>query len=133
MAVGFAIADEDGTVLNFQDARVGDGDFEDVRGEVFEAGFAGPYGLGVNVPIELPDLRGDFIEEAGFFHGIAELGFEDYGESFHGEIEVDSGGVPEAVGGGEGAAGDDVMDMGVILEGTAPGVEDSKESWMGSG
>jgi hypothetical protein len=37
VAVGLAIADEDGTVLDFQDTRVGDGDFEDVRGEVFEA------------------------------------------------------------------------------------------------
>ena len=35
MAVGFAVANEDGTVLDFQDARVGDGYFEDVRGKVF--------------------------------------------------------------------------------------------------
>ena len=127
MAVGFAIADENGTVLDFQDTRVGDGDFEDVRGEVFEACFAGTHGLGVDVPVDLPDVRGDFLEEAGFFHGIAELGFEDHGESFNGEIEVDSGGVPEAIGGGEGAAGDDVMDVGVILEGSAPGMEDPEE------
>ena len=129
MAVGFAVADEDGTVLDFPDARVGDGDFEDVRGKVFQACFAGTDGLGVDVPVDLPDFRRDLIEEASFFHGIAEFGFEDYGESFHGEIEVDSGGVPEAVGGGESAAGDDVMDVGVILEGSSPGVEDSKESW----
>lgn len=129
MAVGFAIADEDGTVLDFQDARVGDGDFEDVRGEVFEACFAGTDGLGVDVPVDLPDFRGDFLEEASFFHGVAELGFEDHGESFYGEIEVDSGGVPEVVGGGEGAAGDDVMDVGVILEGSAPGMEDPEEPW----
>jgi hypothetical protein len=122
VAVGFAIADEDGTVLDFPDARVGDGDFEDVRGEVFEACFAGTHGLRVDVPVDLPDLRRDLIEEGGFFHGIAEFGFEDHGESFYGEIEVDSGGVPEAVGGGEGAAGDDVMDVGVILEGSSPGV-----------
>jgi hypothetical protein len=127
VAVGFAIADEDGTVLDFQDARVGDGDFEDVRGKVFEAGFAGTHGLGVDVPVDLPDLRGDFLEEASILHGIAELGLEDYGESFNGEIEVDTGGVPEAVGGGEGAAGDDVMDVGVILEGSSPGVEDPEE------
>jgi hypothetical protein len=35
--------------------------------------------------------------------------------------------VPEAIGGGEGAAGGDVMDMGVKLEGTSPGVEDAEE------
>ena len=36
--------------------------------------------------------------------------------------------MPKAIGGGEGAAGDDVMDMGVILQGSSPGVEDAKES-----
>ena len=60
-------------------------------------------------------------------HFIAELGFEDLGKSSDGEIEIDPGGVPEAIGGGEGAAGDDVMDMGMILQGTSPGVEDSEE------
>jgi hypothetical protein len=45
---------------------------------------------------------------------ITELGFEDDGESFDGEIEIDSGGIPAAIGSGESAAGDDVMDMGVI-------------------
>jgi hypothetical protein len=128
VAVRFAIAKENGTVFDFQDARVGEGDFEDVRGKVFQACFAAPHGLGVHVPVELPDLRRDFIEEARFLHGIAELGFEDHGESSDGEIEVDPGRVPEAIGGGEGAAGDDVMDMGVILEGSAPGVEDTEES-----
>ena len=84
--------------------------------------------MGVDVPVDLPGLRGYLIEEAGFFHFISELSFEDDGESFDGEIEVDSGGVPEAIGGGEGAAGDDVVDMGMILQGTTPGVKDAEES-----
>jgi hypothetical protein len=89
VAVRFAIANEDGTVLDFQDAGVGDGYPEDIRGEVFEACFTGTDGLGVDVPVGLPDLMGDLIEETGFFHCIAELGFEDLGESLDGEIEVD--------------------------------------------
>ena len=128
MAVRFAIANEDGPVLDLDDTRIGDGDSEDVGGKVFEACFAGADGLGIDVPVDLPDLRGDLIEETGFFHCIAELGLEDYGESSDGEIEIDPGGVPEAIGGGEGAAGDDVMDMGVILQGSSPGVEDAEES-----
>ena len=36
--------------------------------------------------------------------------------------------MPEAIGSGEGAAWDDVMDMGVILQGTTPGVKDAKET-----
>jgi hypothetical protein len=84
--------------------------------------------LGVDVPVDLPDFLGNLIEETGFFHSIAKLGFEDDGESSDGEIEIDPGGVPEAIGGGEGAAGNNVMEMGVILEGSSPGVEDAEES-----
>ena len=128
MAVRFAVANEDGAVLDFQDSRIGDGHSEDVGGKVFEACFAGTDGLGIDVPVDLPDFRGDLIEETGLLHFIAELGFEDFGESSDGEIEIDPGGVPEAIGGGEGAAGDDVMDMGVILQGSSPGVKDAEES-----
>jgi hypothetical protein len=85
----FPVANEDSTVLDFQNSRVGDGDFEDVGGEVFEACFAGTHGLGVDVPVELPELGRDLIEETGLFHFIAELGFEDNGESSDGEIEID--------------------------------------------
>jgi hypothetical protein len=124
----FSVANEDGTVLDFQDTRVGDGDSEDVGGKVLQACFAGAHGLGVDVPVDLPDFGGDLIKEAGFLHFISELGFEDDGERSDGEIEVDLGGVPEAIGGGEGTAWDDVMDMGVILQGSSPGMKDSEES-----
>jgi len=129
VAVRFAVVDEDRPVLDLHDAGIGDSHSEDIGGEVFKARFAGTYGLRIDIPIDLPDLRGDLFEEAGFSHRIAELGLEDDGESFDGEIEVDSGGVPETIGGGEGAAGDDVMDMGVIVEGSSPGVKDTEESW----
>jgi hypothetical protein len=128
VVVRLTVANEDGTVFDFNDARIGDCDSEDVRGEVLKDCFTGAYGLGIDVPIDLPDLRGDLIEEASFFHFVSELSFEDDGESFNGEIEVDPWGVPEAVGGGEGATGDDVMDVGVILEGTSPSVKDSEET-----
>lgn len=84
--------------------------------------------MGVDVPIGLPKVRRDLLEKASLFHFIAELGFKDDREGSDGEIEIDPGGVPEAIGGGEGAAGDDVVDVGVILQGTSPGVEDAKES-----
>jgi len=85
----FPVANEDSTVLDFQNSRIGDGDFEDVGGEVFEACFAGTHGLGVDVPVDLPDLGRDLIEETGLFHFIAKLRFEDLGESSDGEIEID--------------------------------------------
>ena len=85
----FPVANEDSTVLDFQNSRVGDGDFEDVGGKVFEACFAGTHGLGIDVPVDLPDFRGDLIEETGLFHLIAKLRFEDLGKSSDGEIEID--------------------------------------------
>ncbi len=54
--------------------------------------------MGVDVPGELLGFWGDLIEETGLFHFVAEFGFEDEGESFDGELEIDSGGVPEAIG-----------------------------------
>jgi hypothetical protein len=128
VTVRFAVADEDSTVLDFNDSGIGDGDSEDVGGEVFQACFTGAHGLGVDVPVDLPDLGGDLIKEVGLLHFISELGFEEDGERSDREIEINPRGVPEAIGGGEGSTGDDVMDMGVILQGTTPGVKDSKES-----
>ena len=80
----------------------------------------------VDVPVDLPDFRGDLIQETGFFHGLSELGLIDFGEGPDGEIKIDPGGMPEAIEGGEGAARDDVVDMGVILQGTTPGMKDPR-------
>ena len=128
MAVRFAIANENRPVLDLQDTRIGDSHSEDVRGKVLQACFAGAYGLGIDIPVDLPDIGRDLIEETGLLHFIAELGFKNYGESSDGEIEIEPGGVPEAISGGEGASGDDVMEMGVKLEGSSPGVKDAEES-----
>ena len=124
----FSVANEDRAVLDFPDSRIGDGYPEDVGGQVFEGCLAGTDGLGIDIPVDLPDLRGDLIEETGLLHFIAELGSEDLGKSSDGEIEIDPGGVPEGIGGGKGASWDDVMDMGVKLQGPSPGVKDAEES-----
>ena len=78
-AVGFAVANQDDTVFDLQDSGIGEGYSEDVGGKVFEACFTGAYGLGIDVPLTLPDLRGDLIEEWGFSHCISELGLKDFG------------------------------------------------------
>lgn len=98
LAVGLAIANEHRAVLDVDDARVGDRDFEDVGGEILQARFAGGDRLAVDVPIDAPDIRGDLIEAVSLDHLIAELGSKDFRESFNGEKEIDSGGMPRAVG-----------------------------------
>ena len=80
--MGFGVAEENGIVFHFEDAAIGDSHFEDIRGEVFQAGFRRTDGLGVDVPVKLPDFRRDLIEETGLFYGITELGLEDFGESY---------------------------------------------------
>ena len=89
--VRFAIANQHGAVLDANDARVGNGDFEDVGGEIFESGLAGGDRLAVDVPVDLPDIRWDLIEQIGLLHQIAELGAKDFRERFDGEEEIDSG------------------------------------------
>ena len=61
-------------------------------------------------------------------HLIAELGSEDFRESFDGEKEIDSGGMPGAIGRTESATRNDVVDMGMVLQGSSPGVQDTEEA-----
>ena len=94
-AVRLAITNEHGTISNTDDARVGDGDFENVGGEILESGLAGAHRLAVDVPGNLPKFGWDLIEQFCLFHQIAELGSKDFRERFDGEKEIDSGGMPE--------------------------------------
>ena len=97
LAVRLAIANQHGAILNTNDARVGDGDFEDIGSEIFESSLAGRDRLRVDVPVDVPDISRNLTEEFCLFHQIAELGAEDLGERFDGEIEVSSGGMPAAI------------------------------------
>ena len=91
LTVRFAIANQHGAVLDANDARVGDGDFENVGGEIFEASLAGGDRLRVDVPVDLPEISRDSIQEFCLLHAMAELGSEDFGERLDGEKEIDSG------------------------------------------
>jgi hypothetical protein len=84
--------------MEANDAGVGDSDFEDVGGEVFEARFTGVNRLGVDVPGDLPERGGKLIKQFSLFHQVTELGTEDFRQSLYGEEEIDLGGVPGAIG-----------------------------------
>ena len=84
--------------------------------------------MGVDVPVDLPDCGGKLIQQFGLFDQIAELSSEDYRESFDGEEEIDSGGMPRAIGGTDGATGNDVVNVGMILQSSAPGMEYAEEA-----
>lgn len=128
LAVRLAIANEHGAVVEVQDAGIGDSDLEDIGGEIFESSLTGARGLAVNVPICLPDVGRDLLQQFGLFDQIAELSSEDFRECFDGEKEIDSGRMPRAIGRTESAARNDVVDMRMILKGSAPGVQYAEEA-----
>ena len=117
-----SVFEGDGTVFHFEDAVIGDGDFEDVGGEVFEGGVAFTDGLGVDVPVQGPHLGIDLLKEPGFFQGVTELGAVDGREGFDRDVEILRGREPAGAIAARAAARDDVVDVGVILELAAPGV-----------
>jgi len=126
--VRLAIANQHGTVVDADDARVGDRDFEDVGSEVFEASFAGGDRLAVDVPGDLPDIVGNLIQQFCLLHQIAELGTKDDREGFDRQEEIDSGGMPGAIGRADGTAGNDVVNVGMILKSATPGVQHTEEA-----
>lgn len=123
------ILKRDGTVFDLHDAAIGDGDLEDVRRQVFERGVAFTDGLGVHIPVHGPDFGVDSIEESGSFHSVTELGSVDGGKGLDGEIEVLTGREPAGAVVAESPARDDVVDVGMILELTAPGLKHTEETW----
>jgi len=97
LTVGLAVTNEDRAVLESNDARIGNGDFENVGCEIFESSLAGGDCLAVDVPVDVPELGWDLIQQFGLRHQIAELSSKDFRESFDGEEEIDSGGMPRAI------------------------------------
>ena len=89
VAVGLLVAVEYGIVFHLQDSAVGDGDAEDIGGEVLDGVRAISHGLGVDDPGHVPDLGADLAQEPCLFHFIPELDSEEGGEGFNREEEVE--------------------------------------------
>ena len=70
---GFFIPDEHNPILNFNNAMVGDGHFENIGCKIFDTAFAGTDGLTVDIPVNLPDIGGYLRQKPCFFHLVAEL------------------------------------------------------------
>src|SRR5712691_9898246 len=114
-------------VCGRDDAVVGDGDLEDIRGEIGEGGVAVVIGLTVDVPGKSPGLRIDLLQQTGVAHLFFEDGAVDGGERFDRDKEVGPGGPPGRAVLGEAPTRDNVVDVGVVLELPAPGVQDPGE------
>ncbi len=64
--------DGDGAVLERNDAAVGDGDLEDIEGEVCEGRVAVGVGLAVDVPVGVPDQWVDLLQKSSLVHSFFE-------------------------------------------------------------
>jgi len=73
----FTVGERNRAVLEAHDAAVGDGDPEDIRGEVGEGGVSVMIGLTVDVPGDRPHVGGDVLQQAGLTHIFFEDGSVD--------------------------------------------------------
>jgi len=90
----FTVSEGDGTAREDNETVVGDGDLEDIRGEVGEGGVSVVPRLTVDVPRDGPDLWVDVVQQSGLGHVFFEDGAVDGGEGFDRDKEVGSGGQP---------------------------------------
>jgi hypothetical protein len=126
-AAHFPVGERDRTVREANETVVGDGDLEDVGGEVGKGGVAVGLRLTVDIPGDGPDLGGDALQEPGLMHLFFEERTVNGGERFDRDKEVGAGGAPGCAVLGETTGRDNIVDMGVILQLSAPGMQDPSE------
>ncbi len=108
----FAVGEGDFVTRDVDDPGVGDGHPEDIGGKIFESRFAVTYGLGVDVPFDLPNSRVNGADEFLPAHLGPELGAEDPGEGLDRQIEVVGSRQPLVAVLGQAAGRDDEVVMG---------------------
>ena len=88
LALRFIVAYPDIETVKFDDATVGDGDFEDVRGQVVDNCSAVSHSLAVDIEVVGPDHRIDCIEQAEAFEFMTKLCSEDSGHGLYRGKEI---------------------------------------------
>ena len=124
-AAHFPVGERDGMVREADETMVGDGNFEDIGGEVGEGRVAVVIGLTMDIPGDGPDLGINLLQQTGVAHLFFEDGAVDGGERFDRDKEIGPGGQPGRAVLGEAPPRDDVVDVRVVLELPAPGVQDT--------
>lgn len=128
IAPGFFVPDEDRAVFDLDDPAVRQSHAENIGREIFEASLTASHGLRVHVPGGLPHFAGNLIEQPSLLHLVPELRPEDRRQSLHRHVEAGARRLPCLIPGRERPAHDDVVNMGMILERPAPGVQDPEEA-----
>src|SRR5882672_7238554 len=121
------VRESDLAIMQLAQAVVTEGDAKDVGGEILESLGTTANRFGVDYPVFAPDARLHLSKENGLFQRVTKLGAEDSGERFDGHQEVFACKAPATVS-SEAAAGDEVMDVGMIEELAGPGMEHADHS-----
>jgi hypothetical protein len=105
----------------------GESDLEDRGGKGSEGGVAVVVGPTMDVPGDGPGLRINLLQQTSVAHVFFEERTGDGGERFHRDKEVGAGRAPGRAVLGEATARDDRVDVGMVLELPAPGVQNPGE------
>lgn len=73
LAVRFFVVEEDLAFVDLDDAAVGDGDAEEIGGEVFERCLGAADCLAVDDPVRFPGIVRYLREQSGFIDSVAKL------------------------------------------------------------
>jgi hypothetical protein len=121
------VLESESALFKLQDSVVADGDSKDVRREILECSFPRSNWFQVDYSLLLPYAFVDSRKEAGLLQLISNLRAEDDVERFAWNEKPIAGRFPAAVF-GEPAAGHDVVNVWVVLQGASPGVEHADHS-----
>ena len=116
------------------DATVGGGGLKDVTAEIAQGGLSGADGLNVHDPALFPDAGRQLGQclRTLLSQGLAEESSEMVGQGNLGQEEGLAFGIPLTLIGAQAAARDEIMDVGMIDESAAPGVEEAKHPQGGT-
>lgn len=117
-----------------REVAVAGGGLEDVAAQVTESVFAGTGGLAVDDPALLPEAGGQGLEEVGgvAFQGLTKEGAVMISQGMDVDEELGAAGNPLALIEAQAAGGDQVVHVGMVDEGAAPGVEDAEHAQGGT-
>ena len=111
------------TMIDGNQASVADGNTEDVGGQVFEGSLSIADGLAMHDTCSLPDFGRDLCVESRSSQGALEGSAEQFGERFHGQEEVSARGQPGIAIASHAAAGDQIVDVGMVGQVAGPGMQ----------
>ena len=128
----FTVGKSDRAVREADETLIGDGDLEDSGGKGGEGGVAVVRCLTRDMPGDGPDLGVAILQQSGLAHIVLEDGSGDGGEGLHGDKAGGSGGSPRCAVRCAASARHNGVEVRMVLELSAPGVQDAGAPREGS-